>query len=162
MWSSYNSLDRHNMIHRWYMYNVMCSYSALDDLQCSDWFLCRLQGGVYIQQVHVCVYACESHVYMYYVGGRGVCRTYVIKVSVNLFKITIIGTIEVGQLKVHFLIHSLIPPFFSKKVEIFTSAEAFRCIMFVCKIFLGIEINLFGETIVRIVYLVCQHRNYHK
>ena len=41
------------------------------------------------------------------------------------------------KLKVHFVIHSLIPPFFSKKVEIFTSAEAFRYIMFVCKIFLA-------------------------
>ncbi len=41
------------------------------------------------------------------------------------------------RLKVHFVIHSLIPPFFSKKVEIFTSEEAFRYIMFVCKIFLA-------------------------
>ena len=32
------------------------------------------------------------------------------------------------------------PPFFSKKVEIFTSGDASRYIMFVCKIFLA---NLF-------------------
>ncbi len=35
--------------------------------------------------------------------------------------------------------HSLIPLFFSKKVEIFTSAEAFRYIIFVRKIFLAIS-----------------------
>ncbi len=40
-------------------------------------------------------------------------------------------------LKVHFVIHSLIPPFFSRKVEIFTSAEAFRYMMLLCKIFLA-------------------------
>ncbi len=42
-----------------------------------------------------------------------------------------------SHLKAHFMIHSPIPPFFSKKVEIFTSAEAFRYIMFVCKLFLA-------------------------
>ena len=41
------------------------------------------------------------------------------------------------HLKVHFVIHSLIPPVFTKKVEMFTSAEAFTSIMFVCKIFLA-------------------------
>ncbi len=41
------------------------------------------------------------------------------------------------ELKVHFVIHSLIPPFFSKKVEIFTSAEAFRFITACVQIFLA-------------------------
>ncbi len=40
-------------------------------------------------------------------------------------------------LKVHFVIHSLIPPFFSKKVEIFIPVEASRYIIFVLKIFLA-------------------------
>ncbi len=40
-------------------------------------------------------------------------------------------------LKVHFVIHSLIPPFISKKVGIFIPVEAFRYIMFVLKIFLA-------------------------
>ncbi len=43
---------------------------------------------------------------------------------------------SVKGLKVHFVIHSLIL-FSSKKVEIFTSAKAFRYTMFVCKIFLA-------------------------
>ncbi len=54
--------------------------------------------------------------------------------------------------KVHFVMHSLTSPLFSKKVEIFTSAEAFRYIMFLCIIFLA---NSFvGEIIGRIVYLL--------
>ncbi len=40
-------------------------------------------------------------------------------------------------LKVHFVIHSLNPYFPSTEVEIFTSVEAFKYIMFVCKIFLA-------------------------
>ena len=51
---------------------------------------------------------------------------------------------EIRLLKDHFVIHSLIPPFFTKKVEIFTSAEAFRSIMFVYKYFL--QIPLFGKN----------------
>ncbi len=41
-----------------------------------------------------------------------------------------------GYLKVHFVIHSLIPHF-SAKVEIFIPVEAFSYIMFVLKIFLA-------------------------
>ncbi len=41
------------------------------------------------------------------------------------------------------------PPFFSKKVSIFTSAEAFRYIMSVCKIFL--QTHLFGEIIAELL-----------
>ncbi len=48
----------------------------------------------------------------------------------------------IAHLKVHFVIHSLIPPFFSKEVEIFSSAEAFRYIMFVYKIFIANSICL--------------------
>ena len=40
-------------------------------------------------------------------------------------------------LKVHFVIHSLIPPYFSKKVEIFIPVEAFKYILFVLKLFLA-------------------------
>ncbi len=40
-------------------------------------------------------------------------------------------------LKVHFVVHSFIPPFFSKKVEIFIPVHAFRYILFVLKIFLA-------------------------
>ena len=43
---------------------------------------------------------------------------------------------DVGS-KVHFVVHSLIPPFSTRKVEIFTSSEAFRYIMYVCRIFLA-------------------------
>ena len=39
-------------------------------------------------------------------------------------------------LKIHFVIYRLSPPFFSKKVEIFTSVEAFMY-NFVYKIFLA-------------------------
>ncbi len=40
-----------------------------------------------------------------------------------------------AQLKVHFVIHNLIPSFISKKVQIFTPVEAFRYKMLLCKIF---------------------------
>ncbi len=61
-------------------------------------------------------------------------------------------------LKVHFVIHSPIPPFYLKTVDIFTSAEVFRYIMFVCKIFLA---NSFAWQSNRsIVYLLCLHNNY--
>ncbi len=59
------------------------------------------------------------------------------------------GKFVLTLLKVHFVIYSLIPPFLFKKVEIFTSAEAFTVVS-VCKIFL--QIHLFGEIIGRIVY----------
>ncbi len=44
---------------------------------------------------------------------------------------------HVNNLKAHFVIHSLIPLFFSKKIEIFVPVEAFRYILFVLKIFLA-------------------------
>ena len=52
-------------------------------------------------------------------------------------------------LKVHFVIHSLIP-IFSKKVEILILVEAIRYLMFVLKIFL--VIYLFDEIITKFVY----------
>ena len=57
-------------------------------------------------------------------------------------------------LKVHFVIHSLIPPFFSKKLETFTPVDAFyRYIMYVYKIFL--KIHLFGKIIAKLsIYYV--------
>ena len=39
------------------------------------------------------------------------------------------------RFNVHFVIHSLIPPFSTKKFQMFTAVEAFRYIMYVCKIF---------------------------
>ncbi len=52
-------------------------------------------------------------------------------------KYTAINTSLSSMLKVHFVIYSLIPPFFSTKVEIFIPVEAFRYILFVLKIFLA-------------------------
>ncbi len=40
------------------------------------------------------------------------------------------------KLKVHFVIHSLIPLFFSQKIEIFIPIEAFKYILFKLKTFL--------------------------
>ena len=63
-------------------------------------------------------------------------------------------------LKVHFVNHNLMPPFFSKKVGVLTSAEAYRYVIFMWKIFF-LQIHLPGKIIGRIVYLLCRHRNYH-
>ncbi len=50
-------------------------------------------------------------------------------------------------------------PLIFLQFEIFTSAEGFRCMMFVRKIFL--KIHLIGEIIRQIVYFYCRHNNYH-
>ncbi len=62
------------------------------------------------------------------------------------------------KLKVHFVIHSFIPPFFSKKVEIFVLVEAFRYIMFVQKIFLA-NLIIVWQNITEFVYFSCRHGN---
>ncbi len=65
---------------------------------------------------------------------------------------------EIRLLKDHFVIHSLIPPFFTKKVEIFTSVEAYRYIMYVCKTFLANSFVRRNNR--RIGYLLCRHEKY--
>ncbi len=54
------------------------------------------------------------------------------------------------------MIHSLIPPFFSKIVEIFTSVEAYRYTQFAYIIYLA---NLFGE-IINTMHIVAYMQQY--
>ncbi len=50
------------------------------------------------------------------------------------------------------------PQFSTKKVEIFTSVEAFRYIIYVCKIFLANSFVWLNNR--RIGYLLCRHEKY--
>ena len=60
--------------------------------------------------------------------------------------------------KVHFVIHSPIPLLSTKKVEIFTSVEAFRYIMYLCKILLT-KSYVWGNNR-WIGYLLCRYEKY--